>query len=126
MELLILFAIVVIAFQLGKHYGYYKIVKVMKEVAEEQGLDLERELGIIQVREEEKNKADIVHKLQVEQHGDLLYLFDKESDSFICQGSSVQELCDLAKSRKNVNLAAVLHGDKIFAFKDGISTEVKV
>jgi hypothetical protein len=124
MELLILFAIVVIAFQLGKHYGYYKIVKLMKEVAEEQGLDLERELGIIKAREEQ-NQADTVHKLQVEQHGDLLYLFDKESDSFICQGSSVQELCDLAKKQKNVNLAAVLHGDKVFAFKDGISTEVK-
>jgi len=125
MELLILFAIVVVAFQAGKHYGYYKIVKLMKEVAEEQGLDLERELGIIQVREEEKNKADTVHKLQVEQHGEMLYLFDKESDNFICQGSSVQELCDLAKKHKNVNLAAVLHGDKVFAFKDGISTEVK-
>jgi len=125
MELLILFAIIVIAFQLGKHYGYYKIVKIMKEVAEEQGVDLERELGIMQVREEEKNKPEKVHKLQVEQHGELLYLFDKESDNFICQGSSVQELCDLAKKNKNVNLAAVLHGEKVFTFKDGISVEVQ-
>ncbi len=125
MELLILFAIVFIAFQMGKHYGYYKIVKLMKEVAEEQGLDLERELGIVQEREEQKNQPEKVHKLQVEQHGDLLYLFDKESDSFICQGSSVQELCDLAKKHKNVNLAAVLHGEKVFKFQDGISTEVQ-
>jgi hypothetical protein len=43
MELLILFSIVVIAFQAGKHWGYYKIVKTMKEVAEEQGIDLEKE-----------------------------------------------------------------------------------
>lgn len=123
MELLILLLLVV-AFQAGKHYGYYKIVKLMKEVAEEQGLDLEKELGLVKEREEQ-NQSDKVHKLQVEQHGDLLYLFDKESDNFICQGASVQELCDLAKKHKNVNLAAVLHGDKVFAFKDGVSTEVK-
>jgi len=124
MDIIVLILLLVVAFQAGKHYGYFKIVKLMKEVAEEQGLDLEKELGLVKAREEQ-NQADKVHKLQVEQHGDLLYLFDKESDNFICQGSSVQELCDLAKKTKNVNLAAVLHGDKVFAFKDGISTEVK-
>jgi hypothetical protein len=122
MELLILFAIIVIAFQLGKHYGYYKIVKLMKEVAEEQGLDLEQELGLMQ--EKEVIKTPSVLKLQVEQHGELLYLFDVDTDNFICQGSSVQELCELAKKQKNVLYAAVKHGDKVFAFKDGESTEV--
>ena len=125
MDILILTLIIVVAFQAGKHYGYYKIVKLMKEVAEEQGIDLEKELGIVKAQEEAKDSPEKVHKLLVEQHGDLLYLFDKESDNFICQGSSVQELCDLAKKHKNVNLAAVMHGEKIFAFKDGISTEVK-
>lgn len=95
----------------------------MKEVAEEQGLDLEKELGIVKAKEE--NKVEKVHKLNVEQQGDMLYLFDKESDDFICQATSVQELCELAKKYKNVNMAAVLHGDKVFAFKDGISTEIK-
>lgn len=96
----------------------------MKEVAHEQGIDLEKELGILKDQEESTGQAEKVHKLSVEQHGELLYLFDKESDNFICQGSSVQELCDLAKKNKNVNLAAVMHGDKVFAFKDGVSTEV--
>lgn len=95
----------------------------MKEVAEEQGIDLEKELGVVKASEE--NKVEKVHKLKVEQHGDVLYLFDKESDDFICQALSVQELCELAKKYKNVNMAAVLHGDKVFAFKDGVSTEIK-
>ena len=94
----------------------------MKEVAEEQGLDLEKELGIVKANEE--NKVDKVYKLKVEQHGDMLYLFDKESDDFICQASSVQELAKLASEYKKINLAAVMHGDKVFAFKDGTSTEV--
>ena len=94
----------------------------MKEVAEEQGLDLEQELGLMQ--EKEVIKTPSVLKLQVEQHGELLYLFDVDTDNFICQGSSVQELCELAKKQKNVLYAAVKHGDKVFAFKDGESTEV--
>ncbi len=124
MELLLLFFIVYVAFQAGKHYGYYKLAKIMREVAEEQGIDLERELGLIQEQEETKSKVDTVLKLEVEQHGELLYLFDIETDKFICQGSSVQELAKLAKDLKQVNYAAVKHGDKIFAFKNGESTEV--
>lgn len=124
MELLTLILIIVVAFQMGKHWGYYKLAKLMREVAEEQGIDLEKELGLVAEQEEKKNKADAVLKLEVEQHGELLYLFDVESDNFICQGSTVQELAKLAKDLKKVNYAAVKHGDKIFAFKDGESIEV--
>lgn len=123
MELLLLACIVYLSFQAGKHWGYYKLAKLMKEVAEEQGIDLEKELGVIK---EQENAAQAVYKLEVETHGEVLYLFDKETDRFICQGSSVQELAKLAKELKQVNLAAVKHGDKIFAFKDGESTEVTV
>ncbi len=122
MELLILL-LVFVAFQAGKHYGYYKIVKIMKEVADEQGFDLEKELGIAQ-EQDENQKVFVVPKLNVEQHGEVLYLFDVDTDNFICQGSSVQELAKLAKELKNVSVAAVKHGDKIFAFKDGESVEV--
>lgn len=124
MELLILLIIGVLCFQAGKHWGYYTIVKLMKEVAEEQGIDLEKELGLVKDKEEAKLKKLTVPKLNVEQHGDMLYLFDVENDRFICQGSSVQELAKLAKELKNVSVAAVKHGDKIFAFKDGVSVEV--
>ena len=124
MELLLLIILLAVTFQAGKHYGYYTIVKLMKEVAEENGIDLEKELGLIKDKEEAKLKPITVPKLNVEQHGDVLYLFDVENDRFICQGSSVQELAKLAKELKNVTVAAVKHGDKIFAFKDGVSVEV--
>lgn len=123
MDILLLILLLVLVFQAGKHYGYYKIVKIMKEVAEDQGFDLEKELGL-QKEQEEKQSVFVVPKLNVEQHGDMLYLFDVDTDNFICQGSSVQELAKLAKELKNVSVAAVKHGDKIFAFKDGESVEV--
>lgn len=123
MELLLLACIVYVSFQAGKHWGYYKLVKTLKEVADEQGVDLEKELGLYKEEEEKKN---IVRELNVEQHGDVLYLFDKETDQFICQGSSVLELAEIAKKQKNVLYAVVKHGDKIFAFKDGISVDIEV
>jgi hypothetical protein len=121
MELLFDILLLVIVFQLGKAYGYFKISRLMKEVAEEQGIDLERELGLIKEQEEKKPN---VYKLNVETHGDMLYLFDTEQDNFICQGKSIQELCELAKKHKNVLYAAVKYNDKIFQFKDGETTEV--
>lgn len=120
MELLLIIVFVV-GFFLGKLYGYYHVVKLMKEIAADNGLDLEKALGL---KTEEKTTTPEVYKLKVEQHGDMLYLFDYEQDEFICQGSSVQELAKRAKEYKNICIAAVLHGEKVFKFKDGESTEV--
>jgi hypothetical protein len=119
MEILFLITFVV-GFFLGKYYGFYKVASMMKEVAEERGFDLVKELGL----NKEDTATPQVYKLEVETHGDMLYLFDKESDNFICQGSSVQELAKFAKDYKNVTLAAVKYNNKIFAFKDGESIEV--
>lgn len=119
MELLLVF---IAGFFVGEMYGYYRVVKAIRRLAEDNGFDIEKELGLNQ--KEESKETTSVYKLNVEQHGDMLYLFDSEKDNFICQGSSVQELCKLAKEQKNVKFAAVKHGDKIFAFKDGVSIEV--
>ena len=86
----------------------------MEKAAEEAGIDLDAEF----VKPEKQ-----VHKLKVEKHGEMLYLFDNK-DEFICQGSSVQELANLAKKYKNIVYAAVMFDNKVFAFKDGESTEV--
>lgn len=115
MELLILLIIFGVGFWAGELYGMYKIVTSLREV-----IDIEKALGL----EKQEKPASTVYKLEVETHGDMLYLFDSESDSFICQGSSVQELATLAKEYKNVLYAAVKYNDKVFAFKDGKSIEV--
>jgi len=119
MELLLILVFVV-GFILGKIYGYYHVVSLMKEIAEDNGIDLEKALGL----KKDEHTVPEVYKLKVEQHGDMLYLFDYEQDEFICQGSSVQELAKHAKEYKNICIAAVLHGEKVFKFKDGESTEV--
>lgn len=106
----------------GKMHTYWHIAKILREVAEASGIDIEKELK--KRSGEEVTTEKVVYKLEVETHGDVLYLFDKETDQFICQGSSVQELAELAKQYKNVLYAAVKYNDKVFAFKDGKSIEV--
>jgi hypothetical protein len=124
MELLLILLVFVAAFQLGKMYGFYKVAMLLRQVADEQGIDLEKELGLIKENEENK-EIDIVRKLMVEQHGEVLYLFDKETDEFIVQGASVQELAELAMKNKKIDFAAVLFGQKVFRFINGKSTEVE-
>lgn len=122
MDILALILLLIVAFQAGKHYGYFKIVKIMKEVADEQGFDLEKELGIVEDKEEKPK--DVVRKLKIDVGGDILYLFDIDTDTFICQANCVQDLAKIAKERSQIIYAVVKHGDKFFAFKDGESTEV--
>lgn len=124
--LLICFFLIMIfyaGFALGKIHTFLFISSLLKKVAKEQGIDIESELRKAKERDTSPD-TPTVYKLDIEKHGDILYLFDVESNSFICQGKTIEELCDLAKQHKNVLYAAVRHGDKVFRFKDGISTEV--
>lgn len=123
MELfLFIFCIFAAGFVAGKLHTYFHVAKLLRDIAAHAGIDIERELKKLDGEEEKPEK--LVYKLMVEEHGELLYLFDKDTDEFICQGSSVQELAKLALERKKINLAAVLHGDKVLQFKNGESKEV--
>lgn len=118
MELIFLLSIFFIGVMVGNAWASFKFVRALKDAADEAGIDLEKEITNY------KTTQKVVYKLAVEKHGDTLYLFDKEEDSFICQGSSIQELAKLAKQYNNIVYAAVLFDDKVFQFSDGESTEV--
>jgi hypothetical protein len=66
------------------------------------------------------NKVPNVHKLIVEKSNNILYLYDHEANSFVCQASTIEELAKLAKQYKNINRAAVLDGEEVYAFIDGV------
>jgi len=124
MELITLLVVFAIGYGIGKAHGYYSIVKLMKELAEEAGIDLEKELT--KMSDEDEPSTNTVRKLKIDGSGDILYLFDSDTDTFICQAGCVQDLAKLAKERSQILYAVVKHGDKFFAFKDGESTEVNV
>jgi hypothetical protein len=60
-----------------------------------------------------------VMQLFVEKANNTLYLYDKYDNTFVCQGSTLEELATLAKKYKNIDYAAVMIDKEIYAFVDG-------
>lgn len=121
MDIISLIVIFAVGFFLGKAHTYFQIAKILRNTLEEVGLSIEELKG-----EQKEELESNVSKLEVETHGDMLYLYDRENHTFICQANTVQELATLAKEYKQVLYAVVKHGDKVFTFNDGQSTEYTV
>jgi hypothetical protein len=63
--------------------------------------------------------------LTVEYIGDTYYLYDIVTSEFICQGKSMNELMSLAKKYKDIRVAVVMFGNKMYVFQDGILKDTK-
>lgn len=116
-----------IVFRCGELYGYWTFYKVIDEYLKSKGIDLKTE---IEKREdqntvEQKPASPKVYKLETHEQGDMLYLYNRDNDSFICQASNIEELAKLAKQYKNITKASVIHGGKVFVFIDGTAQEFK-
>ena len=61
-----------------------------------------------------------VFKLFIEDEQGILYLFDHEKNEFVCQAKTVEDLAKLAKEYKNIEYAAVLHGEDTYMFINGM------
>ena len=118
MEFFTLLLVFCLGFGIGKLHAYYKFVVLIKDLADDAGIDIIKE---IKKQDEDTISVD---KLKVEAHGDVLYLFDIDTDTFICQGKTVQELAKVANEFKHIEYAVVKHGTKVFSFENGESTEV--
>lgn len=46
-----------------------------------------------------KKISEVVHAVKVEQHGEITYWFDADSDSFIAQGRTQDEIVQMLKQR---------------------------
>jgi hypothetical protein len=46
-------------------------------------------------------------------------LYDRETNDFICQGNSLEQLAQLSKEYKKIEYASVKHGDYFVAFIEG-------
>ena len=118
METILLIFIFVVGYVLGQIRAMMKIGNILREAADNAGIDLEQEL------ERRKQKlTNSVKKLEVEKINDMLYLYERDTNDFICQANSMEDLAKLAKEYKNIALATVIHDNKVFMFKHGVSTE---
>jgi hypothetical protein len=69
--------------------------------------------------QEELDKENEVPLLNLETHNDIMYLFDHKTDSFICQGNTVDELIKNLGEYKKIDIAWVKYDEKIMLIKNG-------
>jgi hypothetical protein len=109
--------IFIVGLYIGYHVGYSVLVWRIKDIlikeAKSEGLDVSMF--------EEQKPTNTVSQLFVERANNMLYLYDKEANSFICQASTLEDLARLAKEYKNIKYAAVMdeQADVVVAFVDG-------
>jgi hypothetical protein len=112
LEIIIVGFIFWLGYQVGMSVTAYRLRDLVYREAKRRGLikeidlDLEEELTVVQ--------------LFVEKANNILYLYDKDGNTFVCQGSTLQELATLAKKYKNIKYAAVMIDKDIYAFVDGV------
>ena len=110
LELIIIAAIFYIGYQTGMSVFAYRVRHLIYKEAKEQGI-------ILDSLEDDKPK---IAKLFIEQANDVLYLYDYDANTFICQASTIDELASLAQKYKNIKYAVVENGNDMLMFVNGI------
>lgn len=109
--------IFIVGFYIGYHAGYsvlaWRIKDILIKEAKSEGID-------VSIFEEAK-PTNTVSQLFIERANNVLYLYEKDVDTFICQATTVEELAKLAKEYKQIKYATVMdeHTNDVFAFVDG-------
>jgi hypothetical protein len=102
MTLLDIILILALGWVMGKFHTIYKLHKNLRSIV------------II-----EEVKRPNVYKLETELVDDIILLYDRETNDFICQGNSLEQLAKLSKEYKKIEYASVKHGDYFVAFIEG-------
>lgn len=118
LELIIIGFIFWLGYQLGMSVTAYQLRDLVYKEAKHRGL--------LKEIDPELEKLDVA-QLFVEKSNSTLYLFERGTDNFICQGATLKELAILAQKYKNIKYAAVMLDKEVYAFVDGdVKTEQEV
>jgi hypothetical protein len=52
-----------------------------------------------ETREILKELNEIIHRVRVEEHGDMVYWFDDDNDTFLAQGTSIEQATEQLRAR---------------------------
>jgi hypothetical protein len=107
MTLLDIILILALGWIMGEFYTVYKLRKNLRSYL------------II----EEKLARPNVFKLETELVDNTILLYDRDTNDFICQGNSLEQLAQLSREYKKIEYATVKHGDYFVAFIEGKVTE---
>ena len=105
MTLIDIILILALGWVMGEFYTVYKLRKNLRTYI---------------IIEEAK---PIVYKLETVLVDDIILLYDRETNDFICQGNSLEQLAKLSKEYKKIEYASVKHGEYFVAFIEGKVTK---
>ena len=107
MTLIDIILILGLGWVMGEFYTIYKLRKNLRSVV------------IIQ----EEIPRPNVFKLETEEVDNTILLYDRDTNDFICQGTSLEQLAQLSREYKKIEYATVKHGDYFVAFIEGKVTK---
>jgi len=113
-EILILLVVFGVGFFMGEASLAWRIRDIVYKEAKAQGINIDADLI--------DNKPNVA-KLFIEKSNNILYLYDYEANTFLCQGKSIDELASLAQKYNNIKYAVVADGDDMLMFVDGAVKE---
>lgn len=113
-EILILLVVFGIGFFVGETTFAWRIRHIIYKEAKDRGIEID-----LPIDDAKPNVA----KLFVEKANNMLYLYDYEANTFVCQGNTIDELASLAQKYKNIKYAVVAYDDDMLMFIDGAVKE---
>jgi hypothetical protein len=119
LDLILLAFVFYIGYNLGQIVLSWQLRDLIVKEARKEGFKIDNSYNIIEDPDDKPN----VLQLFVETSNDMLYLYERDKNNFICQAKTLEELANLSLKYKNIKYAAVLHGDDVVAFVNG---EVKL
>jgi hypothetical protein len=111
LEIIVIGLIFWIGYEIGVGVTAYRLRHLVYREA--------KRIGLLKEIDTELEENPIVEQLYVEKTNDILYLYNKEDKTFLCQAKSLDELATLSMKYNNVKYAAVMIGEEIYAFVDG-------
>jgi len=108
-EIIILLVVFAIGFYVGESVFAYRIRHLIYKEAKAQGIHIDLD---------DEHKPNVV-KLFVERTNDMMYLYEYEKNTFVCQGKTLNELATLAQKYKNIKYAVVLNDEEVLVFANG-------
>ena len=110
-EFILIVCIFALGYVAGQMVFAWKIRDIIYKEAEAAGIDVESRLSGVQKIE--------VAKLIIEESNNMLYLYEYDTDNFVCQAKTLDELAILANQYKNIKYAAVAQGETMHMFVEG-------
>ena len=120
MDLFLFIVTFVAGITVGELMALYKVRKIINKIASDKGINLQRQIEIMYQDGEDSIELNTkIESLKTERIEDILYLYHRDSNNFVCQASTLEELATMAKQYKNIKMATVIHDEQVFVFNDG-------